>query len=102
MTPVIKHNLASIGDLCRRYHVARLEAFGSGARGDFNPRSSDLDFLVEFEPLSPAEHAKAYFSLLAELQDLFGRDIDLVEARAIRNPYFQQAVDRERVELYAA
>jgi len=39
---------------------------------------------------------------VGELQDLFGRDVDLVEARTIRNPYFQQAVDRERVELYAA
>jgi hypothetical protein len=102
MTPVITHNLASIVELCRRYRVARFEAFGSGARGDFDPHTSDLDFLVEFEPLSPAEHARAYFSLLGELQDLFTRDVDLVEARAIRNPYFQQAVDRERVELYAA
>jgi predicted nucleotidyltransferase len=37
--------------LCRRFGVARLELFGSAARGtDFAPASSDLDFLVTLTP----------------------------------------------------
>ncbi len=37
--------------LCRRYDVVRLEVFGSAARGtDFDPATSDADFLVEFDP----------------------------------------------------
>lgn len=102
MTPVIDQNSEAINVLCRNHCVVRLAVFGSGAREDFDAEASDLDFLVEFEPLSPGEHAKQYFSLLAALQDLFGRDVDLVETQAIRNPYFEHAVKREQVELYAA
>ena len=37
-------------ELCRRYHVRRLDLFGSAARGDFVPARSDLDFLVDSTP----------------------------------------------------
>ena len=50
-------------DLCRRFHVRRLEVFGSAARGDFDPARSDLDFLVEFQPLPPGAYADAVFGL---------------------------------------
>ena len=88
--------------LCQRYQVSRLELFGSAAGERFDTECSDLDFLVEFVPLSPPEHANSYFSLLEALQDLFQRPIELVELKAIRNPYFQSSVDRTRVLLYAA
>ncbi len=39
--------------LCRRFHVRRLDGFGSAARGDFDPAQSDLDFLVEFDSREP-------------------------------------------------
>ena len=42
-----KHREALI-DLCQKYHVKRLDVFGSAARGDF-VKSSDIDFLVEFD-----------------------------------------------------
>ena len=102
MTPVIHQNTEAIKTLCRDHCVVRLAVFGSGVRQDFDPNASDLDFLVEFQPLSSSEHAKQYFSLLAALQDLFDRDVDLVETQAIRNPYFERAVKRELVELYVA
>lgn len=91
-----------IAELCRRHRVRRLEAFGSAASGDFDPETSDLDFLVEFLPLGPGEHADAYFGLLDDLRDLFGRPVDLVMTRAIRNPYFRQAIEQTREVLYAA
>ena len=88
--------------LCQRFQVSRLELFGSAAGERFDTESSDLDFLVEFLPLSPPEHANSDFGLLEALQDLFQRPVDLVELNAIRNPYFQASVDRTRVLLYAA
>jgi predicted nucleotidyltransferase len=99
---VVSEQIDAIVRLCRDHHVARLELFGSAASGRFNLSDSDLDFLVEFLPLSPADRANAYFGLLAELQDVFGRDIDLVEAAAVTNPYFKQSVDACRTLLYAA
>lgn len=87
---------------CRERQVRRLEAFGSAVGDAFDPATSDVDFLVDFETLSPAAHAKAYFGLLSDLQDLFHRDVDLIEVGAIRNPFFLRSIADQRIVLYAA
>jgi hypothetical protein len=102
MSPVIDQQLEAVQQLCRGHYVARLELFGSAANGNFDSTESDLDFLVEFEPLSPSDRADAYFGLLATLLDLFGREIDLVEVEAVTNPYFLQSLAATRKVLYAA
>ena len=61
-----------------------------------------MDFLVEFVDMSPSEHANAYFGLLSALEVLFKRHVDLVELKAINNPYFLEAVEESRTMLYAA
>jgi len=99
---LIENNRVAIHELCRRFHVARLEVFGSAANGQFDEARSDVDFLVEFSPLEPGKLADAYFGLLAELSRLFNRKVDLVTPKAIRNPYFLRAVNQTRRMLYAA
>ena len=98
----IEERRETIEGLCRRFRVRRLELFGSAAAGVFDPQSSDLDFLVEFDELRPSEYADAYFGLLEELQRLFRRDVDLVVARSVRNPYLIESIQRSRTLLYAA
>jgi predicted nucleotidyltransferase len=102
MINLIEGHRAKLDELCRRCHVRTLEIFGSAADGTFDPEKSDLDFLVEFLSLHPAEHADAYFGLLFGLEDLFCRKIDLLEAAAIRNPYLLKSVNKQRTVLYAA
>ena len=102
MIGIIEQHRGALFDLCRRYGVRRLDLFGSAAKGTFDADASDLDFLVDFDNLTVHDAADRYFGLLNDLEDLFGRKVDLVSARAIRNPYFRQAVDRTRVTLYAA
>mgnify|MGYP001574472405 FL=1 len=102
MNPLIAVHESELVELCRRYHVQRLELFGSAATGRFRPDTSDLDFLVEFRSLTPGEHADAYFGLLFALEDMFQRRIDLVEEGAIENPYFQRIADQSRTPVYAA
>lgn len=102
MNPLIAKHYAELEKACRRYRVHRLALFGSAATGKFEPDRSDLDFLVEFQPLSPTERADAYFGLLLALQDLFQRPIDLVEEGASENPFFVQAVEQSKALLYAA
>lgn len=87
---------------CRRHHVRRLELFGSATGKQFDPSSSDLDFLVEFEPLPPGQYSEHYFGLLEELTQLTDRPVDLIVARAIRNPYFLEGVNQSRELVYAA
>jgi predicted nucleotidyltransferase len=70
--------------LCRRYDVARLEVFGSAARGTgFDPGRSDFDFLVEFRPDSQLRPSEQFFGLAEDLERLLGRRVDLVERKAI-------------------
>jgi predicted nucleotidyltransferase len=89
-------------ELCRTHSVQRLELFGSATDESFDPTTSDLDFLVTFEPCTPGEHYERYFGLLESLEGLFCRRVDLVEAQAMRNPYFIREVNRSRRLLYAA
>ena len=73
--------------------------FGSAARADFDPAASDLDFLVEFEPITPVAYAQAYFSLKESLEALFKRPVDLITPASLSNPYFRAslAASSERV-----
>lgn len=102
MNTDIPQHKAELDELCRRYHVRRLELFGSAAVGRDVPGKSDLDFLVEFDPLPRGSYANAYFGLIESLEKLFQRPIDLVVASAIKNPYFKESIERTRAVLYAA
>ncbi len=102
MISLLEQHREDIEALCRRYCVARLEVFGSAAVGPFDPSSSDLDFLVEFQTDSPMGPFHQYFDLLAELKNLLGREVDLVETSAMKNPYFIRSVNQSRELLYAA
>jgi predicted nucleotidyltransferase len=94
--------LRSLTNLCRQYRVRSLALFGSATGTSFDPGTSDLDLLVTFEPMPPAEHMEHFFRLLEGLEALFCRRIDLVEPAAIRNPFVLASVLQGRVELYAA
>ncbi|MFO0837325.1 MAG: nucleotidyltransferase domain-containing protein [Phycisphaerae bacterium] len=100
--PLLEARRAELFDLCARHNVARLELFGSAATGWFDPERSDLDFLLELLPLSPVQAADAYLGLSEDLESLFGRRIDLVMPRAIRNRFFLESINRSRTLLYAA
>ncbi len=89
--------------LCQRYDVVRLEVFGSAARGaDFDPTTSDADFLVEFDPDSNLRPFHRYFDLVEALQDVLDRSVDLLEIRTVANPYLRAAIDKSREVVYAA
>ncbi len=103
MHPLIQEKRADIATLCRRYRVRHLEVFGSAARGgDFDPASSDADFLVEFEPQSDLPPLEEFFGFQAGLSRLLERPVDLVEVRAVRNPYVLANINRTRELVYAA
>jgi len=103
MIALIEEKRKTIVRLCSQHRVLRIELFGSALTNEnFSTEKSDLDFLVEFLPLKAGEHADAYFGLLEALQDLFGRHIDLVMTRAIKNPYFLESVNKSREVIYAA
>lgn len=100
MHPSLHAHADELRALCRRHGVRRLEIFGSATRAEGEPR--DFDFLVEFLPLPPGRRSRAYFGLLADLENLFDRPVDLVMTKAVGNRHFLAAIEDERTPLYAA
>ena len=102
MIKPIESRMHELEVLCERHRVERLALFGSALRDDFDLGKSNLDFSVAFPPMSPEEHASAYFGLLEDLERLFGRRVDLVEIEAVRNPYLRRSIEEEQETVYAA
>ena len=70
MHAAIADKKAQLAKICRRYGVMRLEVFGSAARGaDFDPATSDADFLVEFDPDSDLPPLGQFFGLVDALSE---------------------------------
>ena len=88
----------SLSALCRRWKVRELFLFGSMADGTAGP-GSDVDLMVTFLPRAP-------WSLLdlarmqLELQELLGREVDLIESTCLRNPFRKKAILASRKLLY--
>lgn len=89
----------TIAELCRRYGVERLELFGSADTQHFDEERSDIDFVVEFEDRSPG-YADRYLDFAEGLEEILGRDVDLVTERSIQNPFFRRSVDSSRRVIY--
>jgi predicted nucleotidyltransferase len=102
MHPVVSERLADLERLCAQFRVNRLALFGSARTLQFQSGRSDLDFLVEFEPMAPVDHAQAYFGLLEALERLFKVPVDLVEPGGIRNPFFKREAEATQLTVYAA
>jgi predicted nucleotidyltransferase len=98
MVAGLEFDMQRLSDLCRRYGIARLEIFGSAARGEATD-DSDVDLLYELGPGSALGWEIA--DLEDELSELFGRPVDLVSKRAL-HPELRPIVQAEARELYAA
>lgn len=103
MIGLLQANLPAIRALCERHRVRSLSVFGSAASHEFDPATSDLDFLVEFLPDAPRNGlAGAYFALRDDLAALLALPIDLLEAPALKNPFVAASIEQSKVSLYAA
>ena len=90
-------------ELCQRFDVFRLDIFGSAARGvDFDPNTSDADFLVEFHHTTRFGPFEQFFGFADALSETLNRPVDLVESNAIENPYLRDSINRSRELIYAA
>lgn len=92
----------ALAAFCRQHHVARLELFGSRAKGTARPES-DVDLLVTFAP----GHTPGleFFGMADELEGILGRKVDLLTRPTVerdRNPYFKQSVLSVAELLYAS
>jgi len=103
MASAIAEKQTELATLCEYFGVARLEVFGSASSEEFDPRTSDLDFIVEFRPdqdLGP--WMENYFAFREALTALVGYPVDLVMSSAMKNPYFIREANRSRRLIYGA
>lgn len=100
MHAIIRKKIPEIARIAERRRVRRLGVFGSATSDRFDPETSDIDFVVEFKPMAPVEHAEAYFGLAEDLARLFCREIDLVELSAVQNPIFRESVEETCKDVY--
>ena len=88
-----------ISELCKAHNVKSLYAFGSVLNDNFRA-DSDIDLIVDFEDLDVEDYVDNYFDFKFSLQAILKRPIDLLEQKAIKNPYFLQNVNLQRQLIY--
>jgi len=92
---------AQIKTLCKNNKVSTLFVFGSVLTSEFN-ENSDIDFIVDIDSSDPIDYADHYFALKFALEDLLKRPIDLLENKAIKNPYLLQQIDQTKSLIYGS
>ncbi|MDE7457895.1 MAG: nucleotidyltransferase domain-containing protein, partial [Muribaculaceae bacterium] len=82
------------------YKVRKLYAFGSILTPRFN-ENSDVDILVDFNSeIDYNNYADNYFDFHNALRTLFGREVDLVDESAVKNPYFREELEETKHLIY--
>jgi predicted nucleotidyltransferase len=102
MNKIITDKIEELKRLCLTYKVKYMYVFGSVCTDNFN-ENSDIDILIAFDNvISLEEYSDNYFELHYKLQDLFGRNIDLLTEKSLSNPYFIKSLDLTKQLIYAA
>lgn len=96
---ILDKNFSEITSLCSKHKVSKLFVFGSILTKRFN-KSSDIDFLVDFDGVDIYEYADNYFGFKNSLENLFKRQIDLIENKAIKNPFLRKSIDSSKQLIY--
>jgi predicted nucleotidyltransferase len=100
MIALVELHREAVHALCQEYGVRRLDLFGSAATGEFDPATSDLDFVATFADTQAPDYLDRYLNFADALEALFGRPVDVIIERSIRNPDFRRAVEATRQPLY--
>lgn len=96
---ILKQHIDQISELCMQNTVRSLFAFGSITSDKFKT-DSDIDLVVDIDDNDPISYSEKYFNLKFELEEILNRQIDLLEAKAIRNRYLKSEIDRTKVQIY--
>jgi len=92
-------HISQIKQLCEQHKVDKLYAFGSVLTDRFN-ENSDVDLVVNFVGVPLLEHGDNYFDFKFSLEDMFNRKVDLIEEKALKNPYFIKRLDETKQLIY--
>ncbi len=97
---IIEEKLSLLFELCEKFKVNRLFIFGSAATNHFNPKTSDIDLIVELDPMPPIEKGLILIEFWESLEDLFQRKVDLLTDKPIENPYLKKNIEATKRLIY--
>lgn len=97
---VIKEHFEALIRLCEAYSVSKLYSFGSANTDRFDSKTSDLDLLVELEPMPPLEKGENLINLWDDLEILFSRKVDLLTDQPLRNPVLKHSIETSKQLIY--
>jgi predicted nucleotidyltransferase len=97
----LNNYIKEIQKLCEINNVKVLYAFGSVLTEKFGVES-DIDLIVDIQSDDPLVYAEHYFNLKFELENLLQRKIDLLESKAIKNPFLLENIEKSKTLIYAA
>jgi predicted nucleotidyltransferase len=89
-----------IEKICRDLRVKRIDLVGSASRGDFQAEKSDIDVIVEFDGFDKL--FDRYFELKNRLERQLGKQVDVIQEDAVKNPYVRKSLNRDRVRIYGS
>lgn len=95
----LKNHIDQIRQLCNAHNVKSLFAFGSVVSDTLKPES-DIDLIVDIYSADPIEYSDNYFALKFQLESNLNRPIDLLEDKAVKNPYLKTQIDNTKVLVY--
>lgn len=96
---IIERNIDKIRELCVQHKVASLFVFGSVVTNRFNSES-DVDLLVDFKDVELYDYADNYFNLKSSLEKIFKRKVDLLESKALNNPFLINSINQTKQVIY--
>ena len=96
---IIELNMKPIVDICQKHRVKTLAVFGSVLTDRFHD-DSDIDFVVDFTDVDECDYADNYLEMQDSLRNLFGREIDLLEDKAIRNSILRETINNSKQVIY--
>lgn len=95
----LKDHIEQINALCNEHSVKSLFAFGSIV-SDSLKQESDIDLIVDIDSNDPIVYSDSYFALKFQLENILNRQIDLLEDKAVKNPYLKKQIDSTKVLVY--
>ena len=97
----LEEHIEQINLACNTYYVKSLFAFGSVVT-DKLKTESDIDMVVDIDSKDPIDYSDNYFALKFQLENILKRPVDLLEDKAIKNPFLKKQIDNTKVPIYAA
>ncbi len=96
---IVDRHIEDLKKLCTMYNVEKMYLFGSAVNSNFN-KESDIDLLVKFKVIELSTYFDNYMDFKEKLENLFGREVDLVEEQTLRNPILINSINKSKELIY--